>query len=57
MAKRNIQKRLREEEGTRSGSNGVTPSFYYGNPKRRREEGRAYAAVRRAILQGLDFRR
>jgi protein DGCR14 len=30
-AKRSIQKRMREEEEARSGSNGLTPSFYYGN--------------------------
>ena len=31
IAKRSIQKRMREEEEARSGSNGLTPSFYYGN--------------------------
>ena len=41
MAKRNIQKRMREEEEARSGtSNGLTPSFYYGSTSERGKGGR-----------------
>ena len=40
MAKRNIQKRMREEEEARSGtSNGLTPSFYYGSTSERGGKG------------------
>ena len=55
MAKRNIQKRLREEEGTRSGSNGVTPSFYYGNSQTS-ERGRTNARAGTASdTSGIGF--
>ena len=41
MAKRNIQKRMREEEEARSGtSNGLTPSFYYGSTSERGGKGK-----------------
>ena len=55
MAKRDIQKRLREEEGTRSGSNGVTPSFYYGNSQTS-ERGRTNARAGTASdASGIGF--
>ena len=55
MAKRDIQKRLREEEGTRSGSNGVTPSFYYGNSQTS-ERGRTNARAGTASdTSGIGF--